>query len=108
MKILQVNYSRERGQDDAEQAAGLQHDAEQIAHVPGLMWKVWIYDDEQQRAGGLYLFESEEHARAFGENILPAALGSKPGVGDVDARYFDVDEGLSAITRGPISVPQQA
>ncbi len=108
MKVLQVNYRRENGQDDAEQAARLQHDAEHIAQVPGLLWKVWIYDDEQQRAGGLYLFDSEEHARAFGDGILPGALGSNPGVSDIDARYYDVDEKLSAITRGPISVGQTA
>ena len=72
------------------------------------LWKVWIYDDEQQRAGGLYLFDSEEHARAFGDGILPKALGGLPGVSDIDARYYDVDEQLSAITRGPVSVPQQA
>ena len=107
MKILQVNYRRERGQGDAEQAARLQQDAEKIAQIPGLMWKVWIYDDEQQRAGGLYLFDSEEQARAFGDGILPGALGSLPGVDDIDARYYDVDEQLSAITRAPISVPQQ-
>jgi hypothetical protein len=108
MKILQVNYRREHGQDDADQAARLQQDAEHIAQVPGLVWKVWIYDDEQQRAGGLYLFDSDEHAHAFGDGILPGALGQHPGVSDIDARYYDVDEGLSAITRGPVSVPQQA
>ena len=78
MKILQVNYRRENGQDDAEQAARLQHDAENIAQLPGLVWKVWMDDDEQQRAGGLYLFDSEEHARAFGDGILPKALAVFP------------------------------
>jgi hypothetical protein len=28
------------------------------------------------------------------------------GVSEIDARYFDVDERLSAITRGPVDVSQ--
>jgi hypothetical protein len=36
MKLLQVNYRRERGQDDPEQAKQLVADAEQISGLPGL------------------------------------------------------------------------
>ena len=104
MKLLQVNYRRERGQDDVEQAEQLREVAEQISGVPGLRWKVWIYDDSRGAAGGIYLFDSEEHARSFGDEVLPAALGALSGVSQADARYFDVDERLTAVTRGPIAV----
>jgi hypothetical protein len=36
------------------------------------------------------------------------ALGRHPGISDVRTAYYDVDERLSAITRGPLTVPQQA
>jgi Putative mono-oxygenase ydhR len=104
MKLLQVNYGRESGQDDSEQAERLLGAAEHIAGAPGLQWKVWIYDDAQRRAGGIYLFDNDEHARAFGDG-LPSTLGRMPGVSDIDARYYDVDERLSAITRGPVLTP---
>jgi hypothetical protein len=103
MKLLQVNYRRENGQDDAEQAAHLAKAAERIAELPGLVWKVWIYDDEQQRAGGIYLFDTDEHAHAWGDEAVFNSLGRLPGVGDIEARFFDVDESLSAVTRGPVS-----
>jgi hypothetical protein len=107
MKLLQVNYRRERGQDDAEQAEHQRGAAERIAQAPGLQWKIWIYDDENQAAGGIYLFDSEEHARAFGDGI-PALLEKLPGVGDIERRYYDVDEALTAVTRGPVAARQEA
>ena len=69
MKLLQVNYRRERWQDDAEQAEHLLGAAERISGLPGLQWKIWIYDDSNAVAGGIYLFDTEERARAWGEKL---------------------------------------
>ena len=107
MKLLQVNYHRDHGQDNHDQAEYLLSAAERISGVPGLQWKVWIYDDENQAAGGIYVFDSEEQARAFGDG-LPESLGKLPGVSGIDRRYFDIDEHLSAITRGPVFARQEA
>jgi len=107
MKLLQVNYRREHGQDNNDQAEYMLSAAERISGVPGLQWKIWIYDDSKQTAGGIYIFDSEEQARAFGDS-LPESLGKLPGVSDIDRRYFDVDERLSAITRGPVAARQEA
>ena len=107
MKLLQVNYRRERGQDDAEQAEHLLDAAERISGLPGLQWKLWIFDDSQNAAGGIYVFDTAEHARKWGDEMLPASLGRLPGVSDIEARYFDVDERLSAITRGPLAAAEK-
>ena len=106
MKLLQVNYRRERGQDDPDQAEHLLGAAERISGLPGLQWKVWIYDDARGNAGGIYLFDTEEHARTWGDEMLPNSLGRLPGVSEIEARYFDVDERLSAVTRGPVRTSQ--
>lgn len=106
MKLLQVNYRRERGQGDHEQAEHLLGAAERISGLPGLQWKIWIYDDSRRVAGGIYLFDTEEHARTWGDEMLPKSLGRLPGVSDIKARYFDVDERLSSITRGPVAASQ--
>ncbi len=108
MKLLQVNYRRERGQDDAGQAEHLLAAAERISGLPGLQWKVWIYDDSRGAAGGIYLFDTEQHARTWGDEMLPNSLGRLPGVSDIQTQYFDVDERLSAITRGPVAATQEA
>jgi Putative mono-oxygenase ydhR len=104
MKLLTVRYARERGHDDPDQAAALLQAAERISGLPGLVWKVWIHEDSERAAGGLYLFDTEEHARAWGDDMLHSSLGHMPGVSDIETRYYDVDERLSAITRGPIAV----
>ncbi len=108
MKLLQVNYRRELGQDDAQQAEHLLAAAERISGLPGLQWKLWTYDDSDRAAGGIYLFDTEEHAQAWGDEMMPASLGRLPGVSDIEVRYFDIDERLTAITRGPLVSVHQA
>ena len=108
MKLLVVRYTRDRGQNDHEQAENMLHAADSIAALPGLLWKVWTYNDAEHAAGGVYLFDSEEHARAWGDGTVQAALGRLPGVSDVGTNYYDVDEKLSAVTRGPLAVAQPA
>jgi hypothetical protein len=103
MKLLVVRYTRERGQSDVEQAENLLHAADGVAALPGLVWKIWTYNDAEQAAGGVYLFDSEAHARAWGDGTVQAALARLPGVGDVQTSYYDVDEKLSAITRAPLA-----
>jgi hypothetical protein len=103
MKLLVVRYDRERDSDDAEQAQRFLAGAEKIAGLPGLVWKLWSYDDLERRAENVYLFETEEHARAWGDGPLAPSLGSFPGVSAIEIRYYDVDERLSAVTRAPLA-----
>jgi hypothetical protein len=39
---------------------------------------------------------------------MKPALGSHPGISDIEASYFDVDEQLSAVTRAPLLAAQHA
>jgi hypothetical protein len=108
MKLLVVEYSRERGSDDREQAAEFERDAEQIAGVPGLLWKLWAYDDDEHTATSVHLFDNELHARAWGDGPLIPALTSHEGIADVKTRYLDVDEHLSELTRAPLAAVERA
>lgn len=103
MKFLQVNYDRELPNDDAGQADGNRKAAGMISNVPGLIWKIWVYDDENRRAGGMYLFESDEAAHAFGDGPMEPSLSSHPGISNITKRYFDVEEGLSRVTHAPFA-----
>jgi len=104
MKLLVVRYGRQLGRDDPEQARGFIAAAEKIAGLPGLLWKLWGYDDSEHVAESVYLFDSDEHARAWGDGPLKPALGSHPGISDIEVRYYDVDEQLSLITRAPLTL----
>jgi hypothetical protein len=102
MKLLVVRYGRQLGSDDPEQARAFLAAAEKIAGVPGLVWKLWAYDDSAHVAESVYLFDSEEHARAWGDGPMQPALAGNPGVSDIEVRYYDVDEQLSAATHAPL------
>jgi hypothetical protein len=103
MKLLVVRYGRQLGRDDPEQARGFLAAAEKIAGLPGLLWKLWAYDDSTHVAESVYLFDTDEHARAWGDGPMKPALGSNPGISDIEVRYYDVDEQLSAVTRAPLA-----
>lgn len=98
MTLLQVNYERALLHDDERQAAALRHAAQAISGLPGLIWKIWLYDDDAHLAGGLYLFDSEADARRWGDGPMETALRGHPGIGRIDKRYFAVDAELSAVT----------
>jgi hypothetical protein len=38
---------------------------------------------------------------------MKSALGSHPGISDIEVRYYDVDERLSAVTRAPLALTAQ-
>ena len=56
-KILQDNLNFSISRTELE-AAWLDA-AQPIADTPGLRWKVWLMNEAEHEAGGIYLFESE-------------------------------------------------
>ena len=85
------------GADMAEALRGLARD---IAGTPGLRWKVWTENAAEGRAGGIYLFDDRTSADAYRE--MHAARLAGFGLRDIRALTFDVNQPLSAITRGPL------
>jgi hypothetical protein len=71
----------------ADAVAAYQGLAEHISQEHGLIWKVWTESADRGVAGGVYLFDNAERLAGF-------------GITQIDARSFDVNQGLSAITRG--------
>lgn len=99
-KILQINFKLGVSTRDYEQAC--QPAAQPIADTPGLRWKVWLINEAEREAGGLYLFDDEASVQAFLAGPIVAAVKSNPALSDISAKMFDVLEGLTAITRGPV------
>ena len=71
-----------------------------IAAVPGLLWKIWILDEQRSRAGGVYLFADRTAATAYLEGPIVKGLRENPALAGVEVRLFDVLDGPSVITRG--------
>jgi hypothetical protein len=75
--------------------------AEPIAQTQGLRWKIWILDEANKRAGGIYLFESDAHLQKFMQGEIIAEVKA-----DASASFqeFDVIPELSAVTRAPLNL----
>lgn len=81
-----------------EMARALNGMALDIAEEPGLIWKLWTEAPDRGVAGGVYLFDTVEHAQAYNEKH--SARLKVFGITGIDLRSYAVNESLSAITRG--------
>ena len=99
-KILQINFQLNVSAKDYEQAC--LPAAQPIADTPGLRWKVWLMNESEQEAGGIYLFDDEASLQAFLAGPIVAAVKSNPAISNISAKTFDVMETLTAVTRGPV------
>jgi Putative mono-oxygenase ydhR len=98
--ILQVNMNFSIPRADLEAAwLGV---AQPIADCPGLQWKVWLMNEAEHEAGGIYLFETEAAAQSYLAGPIVAALKDSPAVNNISAKMFDVLESHTATTRGPV------
>jgi len=82
--------------------------AETFANVPGMRWKIWLLNEGETEAGGIYLFETEEAANAYLTGPLFAEVRKMPQLRDISVKTFGVMENVSAITRAPIAVAAAA
>ena len=99
-RILQLNFKFNVSEADYKQAVAPL--ADDIAAVAGLRWKVWLINEAENEAGGIYLFDNEASVNAYLESPLVAGIVSHPALSDFSVKQFDVMEEQTAITRGPI------
>jgi hypothetical protein len=100
-QILQVNMNFSIPSTDLKTA--WLDVAQPVADTPGLVWKVWLINEEQKEAGGIYLFETREAAIAYAGSPIVAALKASPVISNISAKMFDVLADHSAITRAPLT-----
>jgi hypothetical protein len=102
--IVQINYKINSSLADF--TALVTPMAEQIASFPGLLWKIWLINEAEHEAGGIYLFESRETAQGFVDNPVKG-FAAHPMISALNAKFFEPDEVLSKVTRGPLAEVQK-
>jgi hypothetical protein len=102
MAIVQVNFINDISEEEVV-ARSTPQQAQTIAEVPGLLWKVWLRSPERRESGGIYLFESREAAEAYVTGPIVARIKGNPEYGQVSVKIFDVREEQSRITRAPLA-----
>lgn len=73
-----------------------------IASARGLIWKVWLVQQEKLEMGGTYLFADREAAEAYLNHPVIQAVRSNPAVVSTRSELWDVENSLSALTRAPL------
>jgi len=100
MPILQVNFKL--NVSSAEYRALCDSVAQAIADVPGLRWKVWLLNEQEREAGGIYLFADEASLNNYLAGPIIVQIKSLPQLREISAKRFDVMEEVTAATRGPV------
>ena len=105
-KILQISFHLNVPRAEFEDIA--RSLANDFAQLPGLTWKIWLMNEKEREAGGIYLFEDASSMEAYLEGPLAAAVMAHPALSDLVAKQFDVIEDCTAITRGPVEIAETA
>lgn len=100
VRLLQINLKYNvPSKDLKKEFESLVND---IAAVQGLRWKIWILNEQENEAGGVYLFEDKDSVQAYLEGPIVAGLKAHPALSEISVKQFDIVEDLTAITRGPV------
>ena len=99
-RIMQLNFKFSVTGAEYEQAVAPL--AEQFAAVDGLRWKIWMINEAESEAGGIYMFEDEASLNALLEGPLAAQVTGHPALSEFSVKKFDVMEKVTAITRSPL------
>ncbi|MDO6962958.1 monooxygenase [Rhizobium alvei] len=94
--LLQIDfpYAGPMGAEMTTAMDGLAHD---IATEAGFLWKIWTENAETGRAGGIYLFADRDNAARYLAKHTARLAGF--GITGIEAKTFDVNVPLSAITK---------
>ena len=99
-KIHQINFKFNMPERDYERA--LAPLAGDIAAVPGLLWKVWLMNEAEGEAGGIYLFRDGASLDSYLNGPIMTGVSAHPALSGFSVKRFDVMEDLTVVTRGPV------
>jgi len=99
-RLLQINFNLNVPKNEYEQAANSL--VNEFAKLPGLIWKVWILNEEKSEAGGIYLFENQASMDDYLTGSLAKTVTSHPALSNFSIKQFTVMNDLTKITRGPL------
>jgi hypothetical protein len=76
--------------------------ADDFAGVQGCRWKIWLMNEGEAEAGGIYLFDDDASLDTFLNGPLVATVTSHPALSDFSVKRFDTMDAITKVTRGPI------
>jgi len=102
-KILQINFKFKIPRPELEKAfLTIAPRFGPSGDVKGLLWKIWLVNEAEKSAGGIYLFADDASVEAFLKGEIVAGLKSNPALSDIEAKVSDILPEHTKIARGPI------
>lgn len=99
-KILQINFKFNVPKAAYEQAVSPM--LSEFAAVLGCRWKIWLMNEANSEAGGIYHFEDDATLQAYLASPLVAQVTGHPALSDFSVKQFEVMEEVTKVTRGPV------
>jgi hypothetical protein len=104
-KIVQLNFKFKTSKPELEKH-WLDHASifGPTGEVKGLLWKIWLMNEAEKSAGGIYLFKDEASAKAYVNGEILAGARTCPicSAYDVEIKVWDILPEHTKITRGPV------
>jgi hypothetical protein len=100
MPILQINFKLNVAPDEYRKIC--ESIAQAVADVPGLVWKVWLLNEQDGEAGGIHLFQDEQSLAAYLAGPIIHQIKSLPQLREISAKRFETIPEVTVVTRGPI------
>ena len=100
MPILQINFKL--NVPTAKYRKICESVARAIADVPGLVWKVWLLNEQDGEAGDICLFQDEKSLAAYLSDLIVRQISGLPQLREISAKRFETMPELTAVTRSPV------
>jgi hypothetical protein len=99
-KILQIRFRTTLPRAEYEQLS--RSLARDFPDVPGMLWKIWTYDEWGEAASGIYLFADEASLQRYLRSPMLKRLRTDPHFRIVQVWHQDVLAEPTMATGGPI------
>jgi hypothetical protein len=90
LQLIQINFYLNIPPNNYEAAAN--GFAERFATVPGLLWKIWLMNEDKREAGGIYMFRDEKAADDYLSSDFFKAMEQSPKFSKMNIKKFDILE----------------
>jgi hypothetical protein len=102
-KILQINFKFKIKRSEIEQTfLKMAPMFGPTGTVKGLLWKIWLMNEAEKSAGGIYLFKDDASLQAYLKGEIVTGMKSNPALSDVELRVSDIIPECTKITLGPV------
>ena len=102
-KVLQINFTLKVKTPELFQA--FQRQAPRFGpsgDVKGLKWKIWLLNESNNSAGGIYLFEDQASVDSYLGGDIVKMMKNSPALSNMEIKVFDFIPELTKISRGPV------